>query len=77
DWRLDARHLPMQAQLVEGWAGAACEIDPAAALRIREWQRRRLSHIAARTSTMAVGHDDVGAILEPRMQEPIKSFVTD
>jgi hypothetical protein len=70
DWFLDARHLPMQLELVEGWAAAACDIDPSAATRIREWAERRLSHVAARTSTIAVGHDDVGAILtnfSPRM----------
>ena len=63
DWSLDARHLPMQAQLIDGWAAAACEIDPSAASRVREWQERRLSHIASRVSTIRVGHDDVGAIL--------------
>ena len=63
DWRLDARHLPVQAQLIEGWAGAACEIEPSAVSRVRAWQERRLSHVAARTSTIEVGHDDVGAIL--------------
>ena len=63
DWHLDARHVPMQAQLIEGWAGAACEIEPSAVSRIREWQERRLSHLVARVSLITVGHDDVGAIL--------------
>jgi SAM-dependent methyltransferase len=63
DWMLDARHLPMQAQLIEGWAAAASEIEPSAATRIREWQDRRLLQVASGASTIDVGHDDVGAIL--------------
>ena len=62
DWRLGADQHELQRQLVAGWAAAAVEIVPSDALRIREWEVRRMDHVDHARSEIVVGHDDVGAI---------------
>jgi hypothetical protein len=62
DWVLDAAQADMQRQLIDGWAHAAIEIAPADASEIRDWQSRRLAHVAAGQSRLVVGHEDFGAI---------------
>ena len=63
DWEIEAEEPAFQRMLVDGWAFAAAEVDPAAARAIEAWKRRRLQHITDGGSRLTVGHDDVGAWL--------------
>lgn len=65
DWVLRPDAQQLQRQLVEGWAAAACEIAPADSAQVRSWLARRLAHIDAGRSTIAVCHDDLAAWLQP------------
>ena len=64
DWVMGPDQADLQRALIGGWADAATEVRPEAAERIRAWQTRRLAHIDAGTSTVRVGHDDVGAVID-------------
>ncbi len=66
DWVLDVEHAELQRQLIEGWAHAATELAPDLSPRIQSWTSRRLAHLAAGTSHLVVGHDDVGGVLTAR-----------
>lgn len=59
DWVLTPDLRDLQQQLVDGWAGAAAEMAPAAADDIEAWRERRRAHIAAGVSTLRVGHQDL------------------
>ena len=59
DWLLTPSLAGLQQQLIEGWAGAAVELEPGSALRIEGWKMRRLEHLAAGRSTLVVGHQDL------------------
>jgi hypothetical protein len=63
DWLLGAAAEHLQAQLIEGWAAAAEEISPGRGPELRDWKARRLAHVAAGTSRLIVGHDDLAAWL--------------
>lgn len=63
DWVLGVEHDELQRQLIEGWAHAACELEPDQSLRIQSWASRRIAHITDEASRIVVGHDDVGGIL--------------
>lgn len=62
DWVLTSESAELQRQLIDGWASAATEVDPARATTIEEWRRRRLAHVAAGGSQLVVGHEDLLAI---------------
>jgi hypothetical protein len=59
DWVLGSESAELQRQLVNGWASAAGEIDPAANNWLREWRDRRLAHVEAERSRFVVGHLDL------------------
>jgi hypothetical protein len=59
DWRLGAEAAALQQQLLDGWASAAGEVAPEDAASIGAWRARRLAHINAGRSTIAVGHRDL------------------
>jgi hypothetical protein len=63
DWRLGPDSAELQRQLVIGWAEAASAIDPSRASRVDGWRARRLTHIETGSSSMVVGHEDLGAVL--------------
>jgi len=63
DWRLDASDIRLQRELIEGWAYAATETDPAAADAIADWRVRRIAHVERGHSQIVVGHDDIAAWL--------------
>ena len=63
DWRLDPSDAQLQCELIEGWAFAATETDPAAAAIIADWRSRRIAHVERGHSQIAVGHDDVAGWL--------------
>jgi hypothetical protein len=63
DWVLGPEMHALQAILVDGWARAAAAMAPPEAAVIDGWRARRLDHIAARKSTLRVGHEDVVARL--------------
>jgi hypothetical protein len=74
DWELGADSAALQAQLIEGWAGAAEAIAPERAALLRDWKARRLAHVAAGRSRVVVGHEDMAAWLMKgrgrRLDEP-------
>lgn len=61
DWTLDGGDAELQCRLIDGWAAAAVEMQPAEATAIEAWRRRRLEHAAATRSTIVVGHEDLAA----------------
>jgi len=61
DWMLDDADAALQRQLIDGWAAAASEMQPAGAAAIDAWRQRRLEHVAAARSTIVVGHEDLAA----------------
>lgn len=64
DWVLDSTDGELQRQLIEGWAQAAVEIDPAQADAVDHWRMTRLSHVDTGRSRLVVGHEDVLAFRE-------------
>lgn len=68
DWLLRPNQSELQRQLIAGWAGAAIEMSPSAAERIRAWEGRRLAHVNAGRSQIVVGHDDIGAVIRSVIQ---------
>jgi len=61
DWRLGPEARDLQSQLIQGWAGAAAEMDPLRSSMIASWRNRRLAHIDAGRSRVTVGHQDLVA----------------
>ena len=61
DWTLDGGDAELQRQLIDGWAAAAVEMQPAGTTAIEAWRQRRLDHAAASRSTLVVGHEDLAA----------------
>ncbi len=59
DWRIEAQESRLQVALLEGWALAARELDPAASARIDAWLRRRLRHLERGRSRLVVRHEDL------------------
>jgi SAM-dependent methyltransferase len=63
DWQLTPAQTDLQRQLLDGWAQAAAEIDPAQKPAIDDWKARRFTHIAAGVSQVTVGHTDLAGWL--------------
>jgi len=63
DWALGPSEPALQRQLIDGWAQAATEVAPDDASRIERWRRRRIAHVGAGRSHVAVGHLDFAAWL--------------
>jgi hypothetical protein len=63
DWQLTPAQGGLQRQLLEGWAQAAAEIDPAQKPAIDEWKARRFNHVSAGVSQVTVGHFDLAGWL--------------
>jgi len=63
DWTLGGGEVELQRRLIDGWAAAAADIQPASATAIEAWRQRRLEHAAAARSTIVVGHEDLAAWL--------------
>lgn len=61
DWTLAADDAAMQRYLIEGWAAASSEMDPAHTGRIAAWRDRRLQLAERGALVVRVGHDDIGA----------------
>jgi hypothetical protein len=61
NWTLPPDLRALQRRLVEGWAQAAVEIEPAEAPIVQDWLARRLAHVDAGRSHIVVGHDDLAA----------------
>jgi len=60
DWMLETRDtLPLQAELVRGWATAAREIAAPQRTRVDAWEEARLQAIARGVSRIIVGHEDL------------------
>lgn len=62
NWHIGPEAREFQAELIQGWAGAATEIAPADRDMIAAWKKRRLSHVTAGRSIIVVGHYDLAAI---------------
>jgi SAM-dependent methyltransferase len=61
NWHIAPEAREFQAELIEGWAGAAGEIAPTERKMIEAWKERRLSHVTAGRSIIVVGHYDLAA----------------
>jgi hypothetical protein len=59
DWVLGPEFAELQRQLLAGWAHAACEMAPAQSGTVTAWLARRLAHVNAGRSKLAVGHRDL------------------
>lgn len=59
DWRLGYADRAIQTALLDGYAQAATELDPAQASEIRDWATQREKHIDAGRSEHRVGHQDL------------------
>jgi SAM-dependent methyltransferase len=59
DWHLGPDHATLQQQLVDGWATAALELVLDRADQVHAWRGRRAGYIAAGTSHIIVGHQDL------------------
>jgi hypothetical protein len=58
-WRLGATECDLAGEWLTGWVDAACEQEPALALKADLYRRRRLSQAAARALAVTVGHADL------------------
>src|SRR3954469_23537954 len=63
DWIVSASAPALQRALIDGWAAAAADIDPAAATSIRKWPDQPLPYVAAGQSTRVGGLQGVGGWL--------------
>jgi SAM-dependent methyltransferase len=61
DWVFEKHDREIQAEILNGWAGAASELNMLAPDRIDTWLTRRRRHIEAGRSTMRIGHVDIFA----------------
>ncbi|NNF38716.1 MAG: class I SAM-dependent methyltransferase, partial [Gemmatimonadetes bacterium] len=62
-WVLDdPAESPLVVRLVDGWVEAACEVEPAAAVRFAAWGRRRVREFRSGDVELRVGHVDVLAL---------------
>ena len=69
DWQLDAgnaRDAALMLPLIEGWATAAAEQQPAQAQRAQAWATRRVAALRSGTLHIRVGHQDLLALPPPR-----------
>lgn len=64
DWRLGAADGALQRELLNGWAAAAVDAEPAARAAIEAWLARRLAHVTSGRSVLTVGHEDLLAVPE-------------
>ena len=71
DWVLGAADSDLQAALLEGFAGAALELEPGREAEIRDWTARRKGHLEEETSRLRVGHIDL--LAEPPDQKRLTS----
>lgn len=62
DWHLGPDQRTLQEALVQGWFEAAVEIAPEETARLGRWRRERDKLIAAGSSTLIVGHQDLLAL---------------
>jgi hypothetical protein len=63
DWVLEPDARQLQVQLIDGWAEAAIAVGSVEPSSIRNWRTRRLAHVAAGSSRLIVGHEDLAAWL--------------
>jgi hypothetical protein len=63
-WSMGPGDHRFQQLLIEGWAGAACEMAPEQSTEIGRWLQRRLEHVQAGRSRIVVHHHDMVAWLD-------------
>ena len=59
DWRIQKSQQALQLALLEGWFGAAAEVDPGGKAWMQSWLGRRLALVASGQSELVVGHSDM------------------
>lgn len=59
DWQFGYEDRAIQKALLEGYVGAALEIDPAEKREVEDWAAQRLKQIDAGRSMHRVGHQDL------------------
>jgi hypothetical protein len=63
DWRIAGDERRLQAELIDGWLGAAADIDPASRDKLERWHASHRQRIDAARSKIVVGHGDVAGVL--------------
>ena len=61
-WQLTVADAVLVHRLIDGWASAAAEMQPAAVDRIAAWAARRRATVDRGGFRLAVGHDDLLAL---------------
>jgi len=61
DWLLPPDAYDLQRELMQGWADAALELQPAESTMIDDWLARRVAHLDAGRSRIVVSHEDLAA----------------
>jgi hypothetical protein len=59
DWLVGPDERALQVALLDGWLDAALELAPARRSALEAWHERRHAHVAARRSSLRVGHLDL------------------
>jgi hypothetical protein len=59
DWVVGPDEPALQIALLDGWLDAALELAPARHSALASWHDRRRAHVAARRSSLRVGHIDL------------------
>lgn len=62
-WTITHQHRQLQAELIEGFARAAEEVEPTAHEAISEWRWQRLTYVSTGNSRLVVGHEDIAGRL--------------
>jgi SAM-dependent methyltransferase len=62
DWRLDGAARRLQAELIDGWLGAALEIDSDSRPTLERWHARHRQRIDAGRCRVVVGHSDLAGL---------------
>jgi hypothetical protein len=62
DWRLGGEARELEAEHLEGWLHAACEIEPKSRGMLERWHTRHRQRIDAGQSRILVGHSDFAGL---------------
>jgi hypothetical protein len=65
DWQVDGRHVDLQCGLMDGWAAAAADQDPALRHTAAAWLERRTTLARSGGLHLMVGHLDLMALPRP------------
>ena len=59
DWHIKPNDQELQTILLDTWLEAATEISPEQTKKLKNWRKRRQSHVTSKFSELTVGHTDI------------------